>query len=58
VSIVYIKYLYSIKHCLEGIAKKPITDWDGYRVSLKKRMEKYWNQGGDVDLYPEVISKK
>ena len=29
--------------CDEGIAKKPITDWDGYRVSLRKRMAKYWN---------------
>jgi len=28
--------------CDEGIAKKPITDWDGYRTSLRKRMEKYW----------------
>ena len=28
--------------CEEGIAKKPITDWDGYRNSLRKRMEKYW----------------
>ena len=28
--------------CDEGIAKKMITDWDGYRVSLRKRMEKYW----------------
>ncbi len=28
--------------CDEGIAKKPITDWDGYRNSLHKRMEKYW----------------
>ena len=28
--------------CEEGIAKKPITDWDGYRFALRKRMEKYW----------------
>ncbi len=28
--------------CEEGIAKKPITDWEGYRKSLTKRMEKYW----------------
>lgn len=28
--------------CDEGIAKKPITDWDGYHTSLRKRMEKYW----------------
>lgn len=28
--------------CEEGIARKPITDWDGYRESLKKRMKKYW----------------
>lgn len=28
--------------CEEGIAKKPITDWDEYRKSLRKRMEKYW----------------
>lgn len=29
--------------CEEGIAEKPITDWDEYRTSLRKRMEKYWN---------------
>ena len=29
--------------CEEGLAQKPITDWDAYRVSLVKRMEKYWN---------------
>ncbi len=29
--------------CEEGLAAKPITDWDAYRVSLEKRMEKYWN---------------
>lgn len=29
--------------CDEGIAKKPITDWEEYRLSLRKRMEKYWN---------------
>ncbi len=28
--------------CDEGLAKEPITDWEGYRESLKKRMEKYW----------------
>jgi len=28
--------------CEEGIAKKPITDWDNYRESLRKRMVKYW----------------
>ena len=28
--------------CLEGVAQKPITDWDAYRASLKKRIEKYW----------------
>lgn len=28
--------------CEEGIAKKPITDWDGYRNSLRERMMKYW----------------
>ncbi len=26
----------------EGVATNPITDWDGYRESLKKRMEKFW----------------
>lgn len=26
----------------EGVAKLPIADWEGYRESLKKRMEKYW----------------
>ncbi len=29
--------------CDEGLAKHPIEDWDAYRESLKKRMEKYWN---------------
>lgn len=28
--------------CEEGLAAKPITDWEAYRVSLEKRMEKYW----------------
>ena len=28
--------------CEEGLATDPITDWDAYRVSLKKRMEKHW----------------
>lgn len=28
--------------CDDGVALAPITDWDGYRASLKKRMEKYW----------------
>ncbi len=28
--------------CEEGLAEKPITDWDAYRASLVKRMEKYW----------------
>ncbi len=28
--------------CDEGIAQKPKTDWDAYRDSLRKRMEKYW----------------
>ena len=28
--------------CEEGLAEKPITDWEAYRVSLVKRMEKYW----------------
>lgn len=28
--------------CDEGLAAKPITDWDAYRASLVKRMEKYW----------------
>jgi malate dehydrogenase (oxaloacetate-decarboxylating)(NADP+) len=26
----------------EGLAAFPITDWDAYRDSLRKRMEKYW----------------
>ncbi len=29
--------------CEEGVAKKPITDWDAYRAELKERMKKYWN---------------
>lgn len=28
--------------CEDGVASSPITDWDAYRESLKKRMEKYW----------------
>ncbi len=28
--------------CDEGLADKPITDWDAYRESLVKRMAKYW----------------
>lgn len=28
--------------CDDGVAECPITDWDGYRASLRKRMEKYW----------------
>lgn len=28
--------------CEDGVAMQPITDWDGYRASLKKRMAKYW----------------
>ena len=29
--------------CEEGLALHPITDWEGYRESLKKRMAHYWN---------------
>jgi malic enzyme len=28
--------------CAEGVAKQPIADWEAYRLSLRKRMEKYW----------------
>jgi malate dehydrogenase (oxaloacetate-decarboxylating)(NADP+) len=28
--------------CDEGLAAKPITDWDAYRRSLRDRMAKYW----------------
>ncbi len=28
--------------CEDGVARKPVTDWDAYRESLRKRMEKYW----------------
>ena len=28
--------------CADGVAQKPITDWDAYRESLKNRMKKYW----------------
>lgn len=28
--------------CDEGIAAKPVTDWDAYKAGLVKRMEKYW----------------
>ena len=27
----------------DGVALSPITDWDGYREILKKRMRAYWN---------------
>ena len=27
----------------DGVALSPITDWDGYREALKKRMRAYWN---------------
>lgn len=29
--------------CEEGLARKPITDWEGYRKSLVERMAHYWN---------------
>lgn len=28
--------------CEEGLAAKPITDWDAYAASLNKRMERFW----------------
>ena len=28
--------------CEDGVAKAPITDWDGYRKSLRERMKRYW----------------
>ncbi|OQY33184.1 MAG: malate dehydrogenase [Spirochaetaceae bacterium 4572_59] len=28
--------------CDEGLAEEPITDWDAYRATLRKRMEKHW----------------
>ena len=28
--------------CEEGLARKPITDWEGYRKSLVERMAHYW----------------
>lgn len=28
--------------CREGLAENPIEDWEGYKRSLRKRMEKYW----------------
>ena len=27
----------------DGVASSPIEDWEGYRMSLRKRMEKYWD---------------
>ena len=27
----------------DGVVLSPITDWDGYRETLKKRMRAYWN---------------
>jgi len=29
--------------CDEGLAKYPITDWDGYKSELRNRMKKHWN---------------
>jgi len=28
--------------CEEGLAAKPITDWEAYRSQLRRRMERYW----------------
>ncbi|HNX59043.1 MAG TPA: malic enzyme-like NAD(P)-binding protein [Spirochaetota bacterium] len=28
--------------CEEGVAQKPIKDWDAYRAELRKRIEKFW----------------
>ncbi|MDK2858384.1 MAG: hypothetical protein PWQ89_1503, partial [Verrucomicrobiota bacterium] len=28
--------------CDEGVAREPITDWEAYTRSLRRRMEKYW----------------
>lgn len=28
--------------CLDGVATRPIEDFEAYRLALKKRMEKYW----------------
>ena len=28
--------------CLDGVATRAIDDFDAYRLSLRKRMEKYW----------------
>lgn len=28
--------------CEEGLAQHPISDWDGYKNSLKERMKKHW----------------
>lgn len=30
--------------CDDGVADKPISDWDGYRASLRSRMAKYWQE--------------
>ncbi|ADN01582.1 malic enzyme-like NAD(P)-binding protein [Spirochaeta thermophila] len=29
--------------CEEGVARRPITDWDGYRNSLLRRVARYWD---------------
>lgn len=29
--------------CLDGVATRPIEDFEAYRLALKKRMEKYWD---------------
>lgn len=28
--------------CEEGLARKPITDWEAYRISLRERMARHW----------------
>lgn len=42
--IEYVAPAVALAACEEGIAAKPITDWDAYRTSLKKRMSKYRNE--------------
>jgi len=30
--------------CEEGLARKPIRDWEAYRSALRRRMERFWRQ--------------
>ena len=40
--IEYVSVAVAKAACEDGVASSPITDWDGYRKTLKDRMAKYW----------------